>query len=150
MKIAAFRQRGLGRQQFLGQSGLLAQQADECVARARVTLAARLGAGPLDLVAARQGFDRRAVIGQPAQQRREIVEPFGDDMDDALLVLQLTGDADQPRAEHDRAKGLECLRPDDGVGDAGLVFQRHEDDAVGAARPLADEDDAGNGDSAAR
>ena len=48
----------------------------------------------------------------------------------SLCTLPVT--RDQAGAEHDRAEALEDLRPDDDVGDVGLVLQRHEDDAAGA------------------
>ena len=63
----------------------------------------------------------------------------GDDVDDAALVLHPAGDGDEAGAEHDRPEALEHLRPDDDVGDVGLVLDRHEDDAARRARPLADD-----------
>ena len=69
------------------------------------------------------GVDPVAVLRQPAQQRRQIVETVGDDVDDTLLVLQNAGHADQPRAHDDGAILLELARPDDGVGDAGLILE---------------------------
>ncbi len=46
-------------------------------------------------------------------------------------------------------KALERLRPDDDVGDARLVLERHEDDALGGAGPLAHQHEAGDGDALA-
>ena len=71
-------------------------------------------------------------------------------MDHAGRVLQLSGHADQPGAEHDRAISFEHRRPHDGIGNGGLVFQRHEDDALGGARPLPHQHQAGDGDASAR
>ena len=53
----------------------------------------------------------------------------------------------QEARRHHRAAVLrEDFRPDDDVGDVGLVLERHEDDAVGGARLLADEHEPGDGD----
>ena len=79
-----------------------------------------------------------------------ILEPLRDDMDDALLRLQLSEHPEQPRAEHDSAEALEDLRPDDDVGDARLVLERGEDHARCGARALADKDEAGDGDALGR
>ncbi len=70
-------------------------------------------------------------------------------MDDAVLVLQLAGDADEPGAEHHRAESLEYLRPHDGVGNSGFVLEGHEDHAIGAAGTLAHQHETGDGDAAA-
>src|SRR6202163_1031216 len=67
----------------------------------------------------------------------------------AALALRAAGHGGEPGAEHDRAKPLEDLRPDDRIGNVGLVLQRHEDDAARRARSLADEDQPGDGDAAA-
>jgi len=58
-------------------------------------------------------------------------------MNDPLLALQLAGHRDKARAEHDCAQTFEDFRPDNDIGDARLVLQRHEDDARGGAWPLA-------------
>ena len=59
------------------------------------------------------------------------------------------GDGDEPRAEHDRAERLEHALPHDRVGDAGLVFERHEDHALGGAGPLAHQHQPRDGDALA-
>ena len=41
---------------------------------------------------------------------------------------------------------LERFRPDDDVGDVGLVLERHEDDALRRSRPLPHQHEAGDGD----
>src|SRR5271165_7233121 len=71
-------------------------------------------------------------------------------MDDAGFLLQLAGDGDIARTQDDGAKALEGSWPDDDVGDRGLVLDGHEDDAACGARPLADGDEAGDGDALAR
>ena len=58
-------------------------------------------------------------------------------------------DADHRRGEDDPAVRLEDALPGDRIGDAGLVLQGDEGD-VALARPLADEDDAGDMDPARR
>ena len=97
-----------------------------------------------DVVAACQSVDLGAGFGKPRQQKRQIVEPFGDDMDDAGFLLHAPGHRDIARAEHDRPEALEGFRPDDDIGERGLVLDRQKDDAVGRARPLAHGDEAGD------
>lgn len=53
----------------------------------------------------------------------------------------------RPRAESDAAESLEDLLPDNDVGDARLVLERDEHDALGRAGSLSDEHDAGDVDS---
>ena len=48
-----------------------------------------------------------------------------------------------------RRLAVENLGPDDDIGDTGLVFERHEDDALGRAGPLPHQDQARNGDDLA-
>ena len=71
----------------------------------------------LDRVGARQRLDRRHILGQARKQRRQIVEPCRDHMDDAGFLLQLSGHGDIARSQDDRAKTFERVRPDDDVGD---------------------------------
>ena len=47
------------------------------------------------------------------------------------------------------AQALERLRPDDDIGDARLVLERHEDDALGGAGALAHQHQARDGDALA-
>ena len=65
-------------------------------------------------------------------------------MDDAFLALQPAAAIEQRRAERGAAEAFERGGPDDQVGDAGLVLERDEDDAVGAARPLPDQHEPGD------
>ena len=65
-------------------------------------------------------------------------------MDDAFLVLQFAGAAQESGAERGAAEAFEDGRPDDQIGDAGLVLDGDEDDAVGAARTLPDQHDPGD------
>lgn len=56
--------------------------------------------------------------------------------------LNAAVDADHAGAEHDAPVFLKYLYPDDEIGDAGFVLQRDGHDALGGARPLADESEA--------
>jgi hypothetical protein len=67
-------------------------------------------------------------------------------MDHAAFLLHAAGHRDIARAEHDRAEAREGLRPDDDIGERGLVLDREKNHAVGRARPLAHGDEAGNRD----
>ena len=53
------------------------------------------------------------------------------------MALDAAPDPDEPGAHHHPAVLLQHLRPDDDIGDAGLVLDGHEDDALGGARALA-------------
>ena len=79
---------------------------------------------------------RRDVSAQPGEQESEVVQPVGDDVDDAAFLLHAPAHADIARAHHDRPEAFEDRRPHDDVGDAGLVLDRHEDHAVRRTRPL--------------
>ena len=70
-------------------------------------------------------------------------------MDHVALALHLAGDGDEAGTEHHRPEALEQLRPDDDIGDVGLVLDGHEDHAARRAGPLADDGEAGDGDAAA-
>src|SRR5205085_7648774 len=90
----------------------------------------------------RPGGDSIAgVVAQSIEARSHVLEPVGDDMDDAFLALQFAGAAQESGAERGAAKAFEDGGPDDQVGDAGLVLDGDEDDAVGAARTLPDQHD---------
>ena len=95
-------------------------------------------------VAARQAIDVGALVGQPRQPHGEILELFGNDVDDALFRLHAAGDRHIARAQHHRPHTLEHFRPDDRVGDRALVLDGHEHHALGRARPLPAGDQAGN------
>src|SRR4051812_26635187 len=77
------------------------------------------------------------------EQRRQILEPLGDDVDDLAFALQDAVYRDHRRGEDDAALALEDALPDDRIGDSGLVLQREEGD-IALARPLPDQDDAGD------
>lgn len=68
----------------------------------------------------------------------------GADVDDALDNLQRTFDDQQRGGMDDRTVALEDVGCDDGVADAGLVFEGEETEALCCARPLADDDEAGD------
>jgi hypothetical protein len=74
--------------------------------------------------------------------RGQIVYAVGDHVDDVAFALHFAAHGDKAGAEHLRAELLEHFRPDDDVGDAGFVFERHENDAGGRARALTHEDEA--------
>src|SRR5207302_738768 len=93
------------------------------------------------------GGRERAVAGtvaQGTQTRRHIAQILGDDVDDALLALQAAAAIEKGGAERGAAKAFEDRRPDDQIGDPGLVLERDENDAVGAARALPDQDEPGD------
>src|SRR5437763_12155745 len=69
-------------------------------------------------------------------------------MDDAFLALQPAAAIEQGGAERGAAEAFEDRRPDDQVGDAGLVLDGDKDDAIGAARALTDQDETGDRESA--
>jgi len=59
-------------------------------------------------------------------------------------VLQPSPDANLGRGGERQTLGLEHLRPDDHVADAGFVFQAQEDHSSGVFRPLAGDDHSGD------
>jgi hypothetical protein len=67
-------------------------------------------------------------------------------VDNVGFLLQLSAHGDIARTHDDGTKARERLWPNDDVGDRGLIFDGHEDDAVGRARLLANGDEAGNAD----
>ena len=68
---------------------------------------------------------------------------MGDEVDDFALTLNTTTDRDHAGGKDHAAIFIAHLGPDDEIGDAGLILQGDEHDALGAARPLADEHEAG-------
>ena len=91
---------------------------------------------PAHLVAACQTVDLGAVLGQPCQKRRKIIELLGNDMDDAAFLLYTADHRDIARAQDHRTQTFEYFRPYDHIGDRGFVFDGHEHDPVGRARSL--------------
>src|SRR5437868_12033031 len=69
-------------------------------------------------------------------------------MDDAFLALQAAAAIEEGRAERGAAEAFERRGPDNQIGDAGLVFEREKDNAVGAARALPDQHEPGDRDMA--
>src|SRR5229473_5882647 len=93
------------------------------------------------------GRRERGVAGaltQGTQASRHIAQILGDDVDDALLALQAAAAIEEGGAERGAAEAFEDRRPDDQIGDPGLVLKGDEDDAVGAARALPNEDEPGD------
>ncbi len=68
----------------------------------------------------------------------------GADMNDLVDVLERTFDQQEPGIGNEVAVGLIEIGVDDGVGDAGLVFDGEKDEAVSGAGPLAGDDLAGD------
>jgi hypothetical protein len=81
-------------------------------------------------------------LANGCQERREIGEPAGDEVDDLAFALDHALDPEHRGRKDETPLRLEQLRPDDEIGLAGLVFQRDEHHPLGRARLLADEDDA--------
>ena len=71
---------------------------------------------------------------------------IGFDVDDAVLDLELAGDAEGRLEVDDEAVSFELGWRNDAVGDAGLVFERDEYKAFGGAGALAADHTAGDGD----
>ena len=61
-------------------------------------------------------------------------------------ALDIAFDQNEASAHHLFAEALHHLRPHHDIGDATFVLQRHEDDAVGAARALPYQHHAGAAD----
>lgn len=76
------------------------------------------------------------------EQRGKIIEPLGDDVDDAALALDLPAHPDHRGAKHNPAMLLEDVGPYDQVRDFSLVLERDEHDALGGAWLLPDQHDA--------
>lgn len=68
--------------------------------------------------------------------RREVFYALGDDVQYAVLALKLTADEHQIRLQNLLPKRIEDSRPHDDIVDAGLVFQRGEDDSPRGLRVL--------------
>src|SRR5262252_3830441 len=98
----------------------------------------------------RERLERRRILGQARKQHGEILKLCRDAVDDSGFLLQLSAHGDIARAHDDGTKALERLRPDDDVGDRGLVLDGHEDDAIGRARLLANGDETGDADARTR
>src|SRR3954451_19216981 len=96
-------------------------------------------------IALAEGRWQRFVTEMP-QHMTVILQAASDDVDDVAVGVALDDavDGHQPRAHDDLALLLEYVGPDDQVRDAALVLERDEDDALGAARSLADQDQAGD------
>jgi hypothetical protein len=75
-------------------------------------------------------FAQRLKLGIPGafaqrmKTRGHVVETVGDNVDDAFLPLQSASAAQQSRAKCRAAETFEDLRPDDQIGDPGLVLDR--------------------------
>ena len=91
---------------------------------------------PAYFVAARKAVDIRTMFGQPRQKVREILQLLGNNMDHARFLLHTAGNRHIAGVQDDRSQTFEDFRPHDYIRDRGLVFDGHEDHAVGGTRPL--------------
>ena len=57
-------------------------------------------------------------------------------VDYSILILQRPFDPEKPAARDDDAIALKGIRGNDDVGDAGFIFERKKDEALGRAWPL--------------
>src|SRR4029450_6874530 len=74
---------------------------------------------------------------------------LGADRRDTVLILEHAVDDEEWFLDDDEAVAREEIRPDDDVGNAGLVLEREEHEPLGRAGPLARDDHAGHADAAA-
>src|SRR5688572_14245056 len=77
-----------------------------------------------------------------SEERREVVDRIGDDVDHLPFPLEPAPDPDHRRGQDDPAIAVEQPLPDDRVGDPAFVLESHEGD-IALARPLPDQDDPG-------
>src|SRR4029077_18049027 len=103
----------------------------------------RVGLGWADPVRFRGG---KLGLRQELQLLGEIDEGFREDMDHKDRALQAPAHREKARGHDRESVPGEDLRPDDDIGDVGLVLKRHEDDALGGCRHLPHENKAGYGD----
>src|SRR5262245_27165071 len=89
---------------------------------------------------------REAVLERVVLDREEA---FGGDGDDVLSVLDAPFDDQRGMAENHRAPAFEDVGADDGVGEAGLVLESDEDEALGGSGALAHDYHAADADSLA-
>ena len=98
-----------------------------------------------DFISARQPLVQFVAISAEGRKLAcKIYQAVGDEVNDLALPLQSPVNAKHPRADDDAAKPLECFRPDDDVGAGAFVLKRYKNDALRAARPLADRHKARN------
>src|SRR4051794_3197309 len=74
-------------------------------------------------------------LTERVEARCQVAQLLGDDVDHAFLALQRAAAIQEGGAEGGAAEAFEDIGPDDQIGDPGLVLDRDEDDAIGAARP---------------
>ncbi|MBB6505202.1 hypothetical protein F4693_002189 [Sphingomonas endophytica] len=87
------------------------------------------------------GGVREVHLADLGEQRAMVDDPVADDVDYLPLLLNPAIHPDHRRRHDGAALRLEPVRPEDAVGDAGLVLDGDEQHALGAARLLADKDD---------
>ena len=68
------------------------------------------------------------------------------DVNDAVLILQLSSNGEKAAARDDEAVRLKDIGRDDDVGDAGFIFEGEKDEAFGGARALTGDDSSGDTD----
>ncbi len=87
---------------------------------------------------------REIHLSDLCEQAAIVDDPVADDMRDQFLALDATLHSDH-RGRHDGAAlCFETVGPQDPISNAGLVLDRDEEDAFGAAGLLADQDDPGD------
>ena len=87
-----------------------------------------------------------ALGGKPAEQRRQIYQPLGDEVENVAAAVNIA----LPHAVHGQQFGVNQLAalafaqrlPDDDIDGAGFVFERDKSDAVRGLRLLAHQNDA--------
>ena len=80
---------------------------------------------------------------QATEERRQVDEPFGHQMDDLTFALYLPENAEQTGTEQFVALLLDQSRVHDDIGQPGFIFQGDKNDSAGRARPLPTGDDSG-------
>jgi len=101
-----------------------------------------------DVLSAGQGKSAHR-IAQSVEQRRDILDLLGHQMNHARLPLDPPGDAQHPPGDHRATKMIEDLAPDHDIDDPGLIFQGEKNHPLGGAGPLPDEHQTGNADACA-
>src|ERR1700731_4093750 len=88
-------------------------------------------------------------VTRPRQHLLERPEPLAAHRDAAVALLQHPFDDQARRADDELAVPLQEVGGDDGLRHAGLVFEGEEEQPLGGAGALADDDRAGGADDVA-
>ena len=79
------------------------------------------------------------------QEVRDVFNLFGQDVNDAVRVLQPAGYTQHTVGDDGPVEAFIDMVSDDDVHDARFVFECHKDHALGGARTLAQDDKVGDG-----